>query len=251
MALLEKADAVTVSTDRLQREYAPWNSKIYVIPNFLEKTLFPDKLPVKKSKTITIGYTGAASHQKDLELVDDVITKFCQNHPEVTLKLFGIEPEKAFKKIPRYDGKWNGTKIKHQLEVIKGCDITNYFHKLSMQEFDIGIAPLVDNSFNSCKSDLKIKEYGSLGIPVVASDVYPYRKIVQNGKNGFLAGSADEWYKSLEILVKDVKKRKEMGKNNLQMVDKEAWIHDNVAIWVNTYQTIYNNMLRAAGVMPQ
>jgi len=251
LALMEKADAMTVTTDRLQREYAPWNKNIFVIPNFLDKTLFPPAKKVYKDKLIRIGYTGFSSHQKDLELIDDIMTKICEKYPEVRFKVMGIIPEHAFKRIPQYNYKYRGVKIKSQLEYISGTDITAYFYKLADQGWDIGLAPLIDNSFNACKSDLKIKEYGALSIPVVASNVYPYQKAIKQGYNGFLASTGKEWYEAIEKLILDKKLRQEIGNNNLVWVNENGWIQDNVAVWINTYQHIYDNMLKATGITPQ
>jgi hypothetical protein len=43
----------------------------------------------------------------------------------------------------------------------------------------IGIAPIADNTFNDSKSELKWLEYTALGVPTVASDVGPYKRVMQ------------------------------------------------------------------------
>lgn len=249
--LIKRCDAMTVTTDRMQREYAPWNSNIHVLPNFLDRTLFTRPPFKHKDKRIRIGYTGAGAHQDDLQLIDAVITRLCKKYPEVKLVIMGIEPKNAFKAIPHVNYDCPTCKRKGQLEVIKGTEITMYFNKLADQGFDIGIAPLVDNSFNNCKSDLKLREYGALGIPVVASNVYPYRQSLQDKKNGFLVSTADEWFKSLEKLIVNKDLRLKMGKANKEWVDRECWIQDHVGLFVNTYDKILQNVLMAAGFNPR
>lgn len=44
------------------------------------------------------------------------------------------------------------------------------------RRWDAAVAPLVDEPFNAAKSDLKFVEYTLLGLPVVLSDVGPYRQ---------------------------------------------------------------------------
>jgi hypothetical protein len=39
----------------------------------------------------------------------------------------------------------------------------------------VGIAPLLDTPFNRCKSNLKLLEYGAVGLPTIASNVTPYK----------------------------------------------------------------------------
>ncbi|MGV8671486.1 hypothetical protein, partial [Pseudomonas aeruginosa] len=40
---------------------------------------------------------------------------------------------------------------------------------------DLALAPLEQNRFNECKSNLRLLEYGVLGFPVICSDVLCYR----------------------------------------------------------------------------
>jgi hypothetical protein len=66
---------------------------------------------------------------------------------------------------------------------------------------DVGIAPLTDNPFNRCKSDVKFQEYSALGIPAVYSDLPPYRDSVHHGINGYRAANTAEWVHNLNLLV--------------------------------------------------
>ena len=77
--------------------------------------------------------------------------------------------------------------------------------------FDIGLAPLVDNAFNISKSFLKPLEMNALGIPVLASDVGPYRGYVKDGVNGFLIRQDHEWLKRLSELASDDGLREKMS----------------------------------------
>jgi glycosyltransferase involved in cell wall biosynthesis len=74
--------------------------------------------------------------------------------------------------------------------------------------FDIGMAPLVDNSFNRSKSNLRWLEYSSLGIPTVASNVGHFAQTIVNGKTGLLADTPEDFTAALESLILDTKKRK-------------------------------------------
>ena len=70
--------------------------------------------------------------------------------------------------------------------------------------WDVAIAPLEDDAFTSCKSDLKYLDYGALGIPGVFSDVRPYRDTVRHGETGLLAANDEKaWADALEEIVGD------------------------------------------------
>jgi glycosyltransferase involved in cell wall biosynthesis len=51
----------------------------------------------------------------------------------------------------------------------------------------------------------------SCGVPVVASAVGVNREIVQDGVNGFLASTPDEWRQKLSALMGDADLRRRMG----------------------------------------
>jgi|ERR1035437_680228 glycosyltransferase involved in cell wall biosynthesis len=74
---------------------------------------------------------------------------------------------------------------------------THYNH------FDVSLAPLVDNSFNLMKSELKISEAGMKKKVIVAQDFGIYKDIIRDGENGFLVNYKDKlgWYKILKKLI--------------------------------------------------
>jgi len=79
--------------------------------------------------------------------------------------------------------------------------------------FDINIAPLELKPFCHAKSELKYFEAALLEIPTIASQTITFQNIIDHGKNGFLAQSANEWFNLLEMLVNDKKIRDRTGRN--------------------------------------
>jgi hypothetical protein len=45
-----------------------------------------------------------------------------------------------------------------------------YPQKLASLDLDLAIAPLENNQFNDCKSNLRLLEYGACGYPVICSN---------------------------------------------------------------------------------
>ena len=234
--LMRKCDAMQVSTPRLKNEYALWNPVIECMPNYLDKTLWDtpawtathwDNYYKKKNDgIIRIGWAGAGSHYHDLQLIEEVITKICQKYPQVHFCMMGYFGETNIGKNLFQDISSNTSICPHckqagQLEKIPGIELLYYPSKLKECAFDLAVAPIVETGFNQGKSDLKIKEYAALGIPVVASNITPYKESVKNGFTGFLASNGKEWFDSLELLIKDEVLRKRLGKNNHQ------WYQEN------------------------
>jgi hypothetical protein len=56
-----------------------------------------------------------------------------------------------------------------------GVRIHEYPAKLAALNLDLALAPLEENPFNECKSNLRLLEYGICGFPVVCSDITCYR----------------------------------------------------------------------------
>ncbi len=82
----------------------------------------------------------------------------------------------------------------------------------SIQEFDIGIMPLIDSPWERGKCGYKLIQYMACGLPIVASPVGVNREIVIQEENGLLADTPDEWMQALEhLLQSDVSYRQSMG----------------------------------------
>jgi glycosyltransferase involved in cell wall biosynthesis len=78
-------------------------------------------------------------------------------------------------------------------------------------QFHIGIMPLHDDEISRGKCGFKAIQYMSLGIPAVVSPVGVNTKIVQDGVNGFVCATNDEWKRRLGELLRDPALRERMG----------------------------------------
>jgi len=90
-----------------------------------------------------------------------------------------------------------------------------------VQQFDIGIMPMPDNSWTRGKCGFKALQYMSVGIPVVCSPVGMNHEIVVHGENGFLAEGTSQWYQSLRRLVEAPELRRLMGQRSRQTVEEK------------------------------
>lgn len=79
---------------------------------------------------------------------------------------------------------------------------------------DIAIAP-IDSDKQPCKSNNKITSYMALGIPVIASPLDAYKKIIRNGENGYIAETSKDWENYLNVL-QSVTLRKQIGEAGRQ-----------------------------------
>ena len=68
------------------------------------------------------------------------------------------------------------------LNILDYAEFANY---LVQQKCDIFIAPLLDNLFNRCKSQIKFLEYSVLGVAGVFSRLEPYKSVITDGEMAF------------------------------------------------------------------
>ncbi len=87
-------------------------------------------------------------------------------------------------------------------------------------ECDIGIMPLPDNEWTRGKGGYKLLQYMAAGLPVIASPVTINCEIVQDGLNGFLATTEQEWLEKLSLLIEDGSLRESMGQKGRAFVEQ-------------------------------
>lgn len=214
---IKNSDAVTVSTDALADIVRQWNPNVHVLPNCIPGALTEFERP--RSSDITIGWSGGDSHMNDFigrpstAAVSEIATRY-----DCRLHMIGFDMQHAFQCSKKSYTPWQP-------------EVTDFYKKI---DFDIGIAPLADNTFNRSKSHIRALEYSALGIPVIASDVEPYAKFIVHGETGFLAKNYKDWHKYLKLLVTNDDLRERMG-NAARERSKEYIIEHRWSEWSEVY----------------
>jgi glycosyltransferase involved in cell wall biosynthesis len=189
------------------------------MPNCVDVKNFK-KHKVKKSGIINIGWMGGSNHTNDLEMIRDTIQKILKKFPHVRFNTFGFQPEWA---------KTTEHCIHHTW-----VTFDKYYKKLGSLDFDIGVAPLVDNEFNRCKSNLRVLEYSAMAVPTVASRVVPFQDIRPN-ITGYLAKDQSEWFAHLSALITRPKLRERIGNNAYNAIKR----NNNPDKWAGYYARIF------------
>jgi Glycosyl transferases group 1 len=215
-----RSEMVTVSTPYLAEKFGKLNPNIVVLPNFIHADLLSRQRP--RRDTVTVGYQGGASHLVDMCAVQEPLTRFFADHPQIDMHFIGPD----WSPMIKHDCLWTPW----------ATDIWDYYNAV---DFDIGLAPLADIEFNRSKSHLKALDYAAMGIPVIASDMEPYRDFIRDGETGYLVSTPDEWYQRLRELTSDAAMREEMGAKARQLAAGYT-IQGNWHLWEEAYE-------RAAG----
>lgn len=157
--LLEHADRIIVSTGPLAELAQDMISDVRLLPNRLRDDLWANlKSQRGTSKRPRIGWAGAQQHAGDLFQIIEAVKATAK---EVDWVFFGMCPDELKPYIKEF----------HNFEV----GVETYPEKLASLNLDIAVAPLEIHPFNEAKSNLRLLEYGILGLPVIATDILPYQ----------------------------------------------------------------------------
>lgn len=202
-AMAEASDMVTVTCRRLAEVFAPFARRVRVLPNCISSAALT--APVLPRDRHYIGWTGGNSHARDMFTAASAVRRVLREFPDWGMTVGGADYREAFTDDP-------GAVYRVWTSVTE--DEASYYSSLA---FDIGICPVLDTDFSQGKSPLKAIEMNARGIPVVASDIAPYRDYVVHGGNGFLARTAEEWHEYVRLLVVDEGLRNRMSANARRM----------------------------------
>ncbi len=212
--IIRHSDHVIVGSHFLKDYAITINPNTSIVPTPVNTDLFQPDGTAKKNRSdkITIGWLGdPLIHRENLKILPD------------PLKTLGKKHKIRFKMVSAL-GKQQIRDIFHPIEKILEIDYGgNRWLDISripaqIKDFDIGVMPLADNGTSRGKCALKALQYMSMGIPVVASNIGESRFIIQDGVNGYIAATPEDWVEKIDALIRDQRRRKEMGKAGYQTV---------------------------------
>jgi glycosyltransferase involved in cell wall biosynthesis len=76
---------------------------------------------------------------------------------------------------------------------------------------DVGISWIPDDLWSRGKCGLKVLQYQAAGLPVVANPVGVHPAMIDHGRTGILADTADAWVEAVRALADDPRRRRRMG----------------------------------------
>jgi len=195
----------------LRDEALKYNSNVFVIPTPVDTSRFFPASNHRNSKEVVIGWIGMETTLGYLFELKKVFEELSKRFP-IRLKII--------------------TRIGNGSHPFQGfpVDFVSWSYETEVQEmsaFDIGVMPLPKQLWSEGKCGLKLLQYMAMGIAGVASATKANQDIVEDGKDGFLADTEEEWITKLSLLISDEKKRKEMGAHARQKTLKRYSLHQS------------------------
>lgn len=219
------ADMVTCTNNTLAKKLKKYNENVVVLPNYMDLERW--EKPYLKNDTgyINIGWAGGMSHYNDLEMIVEPLKRILAEFPNVRLYIVGEWRARKW-----FEGVKN-------VEVMLATPFDAYPTRLAGLRLDIGLAPLLDNEFNKCKSNIKWQEYSINKIAGVYSPIV-YNRHGFEPKFGLIAKTKDEWYSAIKQLIVYLKLRDEMAINSYDLVKNNYNLEKHIGEWATAYRNL-------------
>jgi glycosyltransferase involved in cell wall biosynthesis len=192
--LISLADMVFAGNAYLADYAKKYNEVVKIVPTTLDTTNHCPSPLKKQTNRICIGWSGSFSTIPHFEFALPILEKLKDKYGDrIYFKVIGD----ANYTYPRLDIQGIAWSLDTEIEALR--------------EFDIGIMPLPDDQWTKGKCGFKGLSFMSLGLPVILSDVGVNGDIIEDGTNGFLANTTEEWIEKLSLLVENEQLRQDLG----------------------------------------
>jgi glycosyltransferase involved in cell wall biosynthesis len=185
--IIRHSDHVIVGNDYLASYARGFNDAVTMIPTCVDTNRFvprPSSGPANGGDPI-VGWIGTPTTTPYLLQMRDVLQRVSQRH-RLEVRVSGAGQDVSWPDVPVRNVPWT---LDSEVELFNTCDV--------------GIYPLPDDEWSKGKCGFKAIQFMACGVPVVAAAVGVNRDIIQDGVNGFLASTSDEWIEKIGRLLSD------------------------------------------------
>jgi len=178
------------------------NSQVTVIPTTIDTEKYRAEKRRGENDPPIIGWSGSFSTVQHLDTLRTVLHRLAERE-RFRLRVIGTPqydlPDVDVESLP-----WRSATELDDLGVM-----------------DIGVMPLPDDQWSKGKCGLKALQYMALGIPTICSPVGVNSEIIQDGENGFLAATEEEWVEKLSLLLRSPELRQRLGEAGRATVEQK------------------------------
>jgi glycosyltransferase involved in cell wall biosynthesis len=200
-----------------------YNSNVIIIPTTIDTNYHLKKKNISNNHKITIGWTGSSTTNRHLESLLPVLKNLKAKFSEkITFVMISNSPLDDSSLLIEYKP-WN-----------KETEIDD------LSQFDIGIMPLPDDEWAKGKCGFKGLQYMALEIPTVMSPVGVNTEIIQDGENGFLAATEQDWIEKLSLLIESPELSEKIGKAGRKTVVEKYSVEANKQKYLEAFNSVLN-----------
>lgn len=217
--ILQTVDAVTWDYQNTLDFARQWNNAVFPWPAASQVELFDTKragrkLPKAANDKIVLGWVGSNGTLYNLYVIWEALEKLFQGNLPIHLRLLGTgfsEPSIDRLLLPHF-------------EHVSYSVLPYYSPQQMIDEvlkMDIGLFPLFDVQDSSVRGLLKALVYMSGEAAVIASPRGQVPELIQDGVNGMLANTTQEWIDKLDQLITDRELRQRIALAGLETVRRD------------------------------
>jgi glycosyltransferase involved in cell wall biosynthesis len=205
--IIELSAEVIAGNETLKAYAERFNRGITVIPTPVDTDHFRPKPKRTELDRVVIGWIGSNTTAPYLKMVEPALLELTRRYPRVELRIVGG----SYRPSGLENVSLRSWGLESELRELHG--------------FDIGIMPMPDTDWTRGKCGFKGLFYMSVGLPSVCSPVGMTTDFIQDGQNGYLATSTEEWVARLSALIEDVALRRTIGQAGRQTVEEKYSLH--------------------------
>lgn len=179
-----------------------YNASVVTIPTCVDTHKFVPRTNPVPSTPLTVGWIGSPTTAPYLSMLRGVFTNLQARTP-FQLKVSGAASDVTIDGVPVVNVPWS---LADEVTLFNSCDV--------------GVYPLTDDEWSRGKCGFKAIQFMSCGVPVVASAVGVNLEIIEDGVNGFLASSPEEWETKLHRLLIDAPLRARLAAAGRRTVEE-------------------------------
>jgi glycosyltransferase involved in cell wall biosynthesis len=199
--LMRMSDQVWAVNRAIGEYAARFSRRVSIVPMAVDTDRYAPAPPLPDGAPLRVGWVGTRTSQVNLQAVVDPLARLARSHGAI-LSVVADQPLR-FDGVPVEFTPWSW-----EVEVPR------------MHQCQIALVPVKPDGWSPWKFYYKLVQCMSMGIPVVASPIGSNLEIVEDGRTGFLANTADEWYDRMRLLAEDPELRRTMGASARRVVEE-------------------------------
>jgi glycosyltransferase involved in cell wall biosynthesis len=231
--IIRCSDRVIAGNQYLASYARRFNQAVTVIPTCVDTTKFvpsteafstngavPPREPI-------VGWIGSPTTAPYVRTLGNVFRRVRAEHP-FALRVSGTGEPLEVPGVSTDNPMWT---LDGEVELFNTCDV--------------GVYPLLDDEWSRGKCGFKAIEFMACGVPVVAAAVGVNREIIEDGVNGFLASTEDEWVEKIGRLLADRELRRRFGSAGRRTVEQRYSLAIHAPVLAATLREVVERGRRA------
>ena len=211
------ADKIITGNEYLANYAKLYNKNVIVIPTTID-TNYHKSIKIN-TDNMTIGWTGTLTTLKHLSIIIPVIRRLEKQYDFDFLVISNENPKLDLDSFKF--SKWD-----------KDTEIQD------LSSIDIGVMPLYNEQWEKGKCGFKGLQYMSLEIPTIMSPVGVNTEIIDDGINGLIVKTEDDWYAKLSLLINNKKLRQTLGKAGRKTVEARYSVNANKQKYLEVFNSV-------------